>query len=254
MSRAVYILLACIVSMCHGAVAMRASRMGVAQRSAMLRTTQVVACAPAEEEEEPTAVDDDDAPAADGDSLLSSPAFLKKKIEMLESEMATLQQANAELEARLADEANTPQVLRLQADFENFRRRTAEQSLEQKKTNTADCVKQLLPVIDNFDRAATLKLTTEEATKIQNSYNQLYKQLLKVVTDNFGAVEIEAAGKPFDFNAHEAIVRAASDVYEEGVVVDVLQRGFMIGDKLVRPAGVRVSAGPGPGGAAADAE
>jgi molecular chaperone GrpE len=253
MSRVILVLLACAASVCDGSVAMRTSRMGVAQRSAsMVRTARIAACAPAEEEEEPTTIDDD-APA-DGDSLLSSPAFLKKKIEMLESEMTMLQQANADLEARLADEVNTPQVLRLQADFENFRRRTAEQSLEQKKTNTADCVKQLLPVIDNFDRAAMLKLTTEEGTKIQNSYNQLYKQLLKVVTDNFGAVEIEAVGKPFDFNAHEAIVRAASDEYEEGLVVDVLQRGYMIGDKLVRPAGVRVSAGPGPGGAAPASE
>jgi molecular chaperone GrpE len=83
---------------------------------------------------------------------------------------------------------------------------------------------------------------------------QLYKQLLEVLSKSFGAKEIEAVGKEFDFNLHAAIVRGESTEFDENHVIEVLQRGFTIGDKLVRPAGVRVSMGPGPGGAASESE
>lgn len=76
------------------------------------------------------AAGDDDAPAEDGDGLLNSPAFLKKKIEVLEDELSKMTAERDELAAKLEDEANSPMVLRLQADFENLRRRTTEQMAE----------------------------------------------------------------------------------------------------------------------------
>jgi len=115
------------------AVGVRATPLGC--RSAM-RLVRVRACdTPAEEElpaDAPPVVDDGDDVAADGaDGLLSSPAFMKKKIEVLEDEISKLQLENANLEAKLEEETRTPQALRLQADFENFRRRTVEQQAEQ---------------------------------------------------------------------------------------------------------------------------
>lgn len=88
------------------------------------------------------------------------------------------------------------------------------------------------------------RLESPEAAKIQGSYNQLYKQLLDVLSKEYGCVEVEALGKEFDFNLHTAIVSVSSEDVPENHIVDVLQRGYMIGDKLVRPAGVRVSTGP----------
>lgn len=152
---------------------------------------------------------------------------------------------------------------------------------------TVDAIKQLLPVIDNFDRAGQLKyapasprstdarsvltrahartpppaccgplppahrrrLASEDAIGVQNSYQQLYKQMLEVITKNLGAAEIEAEGKEFDFNLHEAITRQPSEDVPENHVMTVLQRGFAIGDKLVRPAGVMVSMGSPSGSA-----
>jgi len=200
------------------------------------------------EGQEPEAAADDAAEAEVGqvDELLNSPAFLKKKIEVLEEEIVTLKKEKEDLEAKLAEEERSPQVLRLQADFENLRRRTAEQMTEQKELATVECVKQLLPVIDNFDRAATaLKATTEEAQSVRSSYQQLYKQLLDAVTKGLGASEIEAEGKEFDFNFHEAMTRQESADVPENHVMAVLKRGFAIGNRLVRPAAVMVSVGPG---------
>lgn len=94
----------------------------------------------------------------------------------------------------------------------------------------------------------TRRQTTEEGQAISKSYQQLYKQLLEALSKGLGCTEIEAQGKEFDFNFHEAITRQPSATVPENHVVDVLQRGFAIGSRLVRPAGVMVSVGPAEGG------
>ncbi|KAJ1629897.1 GrpE-domain-containing protein [Pavlovales sp. CCMP2436] len=253
---AIYVLLT-LCAAGYTSAAVVGARPSLVLRSSVRSPARVFACAaPAEEdeaEENGAGLDsDDDAAPEDGtDSLLSSPAFMKKKIQILEDELAQMQLANAEMEAKLREETNSPIVLRLQADFENFRRRTREEILEQKVASTISCVQKLLPVLDNFDRATALKLESAEAIKVHGNYQQLYKSMLKVFTESFGCTEVEAVGKPFDFNLHEAIMRVESAEIGEGDVVAVLQRGFVISGKLVRPAGVSVSAGPGAGSAAA---
>ncbi|CAM6094875.1 unnamed protein product [Calypogeia fissa] len=150
--------------------------------------------------------------------------------------------------ATLVDEANTAKerLLRLNADFDNFRKRTLTEKANLTTSVRSDVIETLLPMVDNFERAkASIKVETEGEEKIDKSYQSIYKQFVEIMK-GLGVVAVETVGKPFDPNLHEAIMRDESSEYPEDIVVQEFRRGFCIGDKLLRPAMVKVSAGPGP--------
>ncbi|WOG96725.1 hypothetical protein DCAR_0416061 [Daucus carota subsp. sativus] len=147
----------------------------------------------------------------------------------------------------LAAEINSgkERYIRLQADFDNFRKRSEKEKLTIRSDAEGEVIRSLLPMVDNFERAKQqLKLQTDQEKKIDASYQGIYKQFVEIMRSLRVAV-VATVGKPFDPLLHEAIAREPSQEYKEGIIVQEFRRGFLLGDRLLRPATVKVSAGPG---------
>lgn len=186
------------------------------------------------------------------EDILSSPAFLKKKMEVLQKELA---EANTALDAasdKVEYEKN--QYIRLAADFENYRRRSSQDLRSQDVKSTAKVCKEILAVLDNFERATkAVNAETDREKAIDSSYQVINKQLLDALV-KLNVTPVEALGEPFNPEIHEAIQYTSSDEYPEGIISAQCQRGYAIGEALVRPAVVIVSQGPGPEIAEGDSE
>lgn len=175
------------------------------------------------EQAEP-AQDAGDAPAADEEKAAEDAASTDAKI----------------AEAAVADMKQ--RYMRLQADFANFKKRTAGEKLQISEVVKMEVLQNVLPVVDNFERALQVpqdKLT-DDLKSFVDGYEMIYKQLMTVL-EKEGVVKIDAVGKPFDPNYHQAVMRVASDEYDNDVVVEVLQEGYLLGDKTLRPAMVKVA-------------
>ncbi len=134
------------------------------------------------------------------------------------------------------------QFVRLQADFANYKKRTAAEKLQISEVVKMDVLTNILPVIDNFERALQVPQdkVAEDVKSFIDGYEMIYKQLLGVL-EKEGVTKIDAVGKPFDPNYHQAVMRVPSDEYDDDVVVEVLQEGYLLGDKTLRPAMVKVA-------------
>lgn len=130
---------------------------------------------------------------------------------------------------------------RLQADFDNFRKRVARDSQTSSSRVAAEIVEELLPVLDNFERAMHSAMQHDEEI-LGEGVELVYRQLRDVL-DRRGLCEIKARGENFDPEHHEAVLCQPSTEHEEGKVVDVLEKGYRVHDKVVRPARVIVSEG-----------
>eukprot|EP00262_Sarcandra_glabra_P007915 TRINITY_DN21024_c3_g1_i1.p1 TRINITY_DN21024_c3_g1~~TRINITY_DN21024_c3_g1_i1.p1 ORF type:complete len:343 (-),score=78.09 TRINITY_DN21024_c3_g1_i1:228-1163(-) len=137
-------------------------------------------------------------------------------------------------------------LLRLKADFDNFRKRTEKDQLTLISDAQGEVIESLLPMVDNFERAKQqIKPGMEKEKKIDTSYQGIYKQFVEIMKSLRVAV-VETVGKPFDPSLHEAIAREESQEFKEGIIIQEVRRGFVLGDQLLRPAKVKVSAGPAP--------
>lgn len=142
----------------------------------------------------------------------------------------------AQTEALL--EKQQEQVLRLQAEFDNFRKRSRRELEQIKSTATIDLMAGLLPAIDNFNRA--LDQPGESFDGFVDGVRMIQSQISGLLRDA-GLTKIEAEGTPFDPNLHEAVMVDSSGDHPENNIVEVLQDGYQINGKLVRPAMVKVS-------------
>ncbi|KAJ1700068.1 hypothetical protein LUZ63_008580 [Rhynchospora breviuscula] len=173
------------------------------------------------------------------------------KIKEIETYILSIDDERLSLSARvdsLTAELSTERdrLLRISADFDNFRKRTEKEKINLMDNVKGEVIEGLLPVLDNFDRAKVqIKAETEGEKKINNSYQSIYKQFLEILTF-LGVKDVETVGMPFDPMFHEAIMREESMEYEEGVIIQEFRKGFRLGERLLRPAMVKVSAGPGP--------
>jgi molecular chaperone GrpE len=148
------------------------------------------------------------------------------------------------LKAQVDDRSN--QCVRVAADFDNFRKRTQREREELEQQIKCSTINELLPVVDNFERArAHLKPQTEPEINIHKSYQSVYKQLVDCLK-RVGVAPMRADGKEFDPNLHEAVMRQATDEFPEGTVIEELQRGYMLGERVLRHALVKVAAAPEP--------
>jgi len=151
----------------------------------------------------------------------------------------TLQQQVEQLQAQLED--RTGQFTRLTADFDNFRKRTAteRENLEiQVKCNT---IGTLLEVVDNFQRARShIKPQNDGEMAIHKSYQGVYKQLIEALK-KLGVSPMRSEGQEFDPNLHEAVMREPTDEYPEGTVIDEFVRGYVLGERVLRHAMVKVA-------------
>lgn len=170
--------------------------------------------------------------------------------ELVEDEALETAEYEDEDEADEADEADAAdemaeklaqmqeQYVRLYAEFDNFRKRTAKEKLETYTDATAKCVEQLLPVLDNFERAIDAPCTDEQ---YKNGMEMIFTQL-RTVLEKMGVTEIEALGAEFNPNVHQAIKRSeANEEFAENTVCEVFQKGYKLKDRLVRPALVAVA-------------
>ncbi|MEY3735978.1 MAG: hypothetical protein RLZZ624_1037 [Cyanobacteriota bacterium] len=160
-----------------------------------------------------------------------------------------------ELESLRAEhESLKGQYMRMAADFDNFRKRAQRDQEDQRLQVTCSTLTEILPVVDNFDRARQqLNPQGEEAQALHRSYQNLYKQLVDVFKQ-LGVAPMRVEGEAFDPNLHEAVMREPSDEHPEDVVTAELQRGYQLEGRVLRHALVKVSMGPGPAVQAAEGE
>ncbi|MGA7614739.1 MAG: nucleotide exchange factor GrpE [Thermoanaerobaculia bacterium] len=137
------------------------------------------------------------------------------------------------------------QLLRSRADFDNFRKRMEREKGEYRKYALSELIRQILPVIDNFERA--LSSPHSEGEEFRKGVELIYKQLLDVLKRE-GVRPVEEAPVPFDPTFHEAITREENTGFEPHTVIDVLQKGYFLHDRLLRPAMVRVAVDSEPAG------
>lgn len=141
----------------------------------------------------------------------------------------------ADMEEALA-EAND-KYLRLFAEYDNYRKRTAKEKTETYQNASVQCVEKLLPVLDSFERSLEAECGDEN---FKNGMNMIYNQFRNFLTQ-MNVSEIEALGAEFDPNIHNAIQQQDGTDYASNHVCAVFQKGYMLGDKLVRPAMVAVA-------------
>lgn len=137
-------------------------------------------------------------------------------------------------------EENHQRFLRAQADFDNFRRRTQKEKEEFAKYASFKLIEQLLPVVDNFDRALAASKGSSDYEALTKGIDMIFRQLEQVLTSE-GLQKMEAVGQPFNPEYHQAIMQVESDEYEEGIIVEEVQAGYLLKDKVIRPAMVKVS-------------
>jgi len=150
-----------------------------------------------------------------------------------------------EVEAKLEEwkkqaEDNHHRFLRVQADFDNFRRRTLREKEELAQFASLKLIEQLLPTVDNFERALLAGGEAKEKDTFQTGMEMIHRQLMQVLEAE-GLRKMEAVGTPFDPEMHQAVMREETSEYEEGIVIDVIQNGYWLKDKVLRPAMVKVS-------------
>lgn len=146
--------------------------------------------------------------------------------------------------ARLTDERSDlyDKLLRKQAEFENFRKRGEREMQEAYVRARADLMLDLLPVLDNFDLAVQ-HADTANPDAVHEGVHLIYKQLFDSLC-RMGLVSIEADGQPFDPELHDAVATEPTDEVPDHTVLVVLQRGYMLGDRMLRPARVKVAVTP----------
>ena len=140
-------------------------------------------------------------------------------------------------ESQEALKAKEDQFLRLAAEYDNFRRRSQKEKSEAYTSAKNDAVLAFLPVYDNLQRALAAPCTDEAYAKgVEMTMNQL-----KAVLEKLGVTEIESMGKPFDPNFHNAVMHVDDETVGENTIVEVFQTGFLMGEKVVRFAMVKVA-------------
>lgn len=188
----------------------------------------------------------EDSPTASGSD---NEAFtLEPDTAASESEyQAALEELAQEVESlRSQVDDRTNQYVRIAADFDNFRRRAQKEKEELEDKIKCSTISELLPVVDNFERARSqIKPQTDGEMNIHKSYQSVYKQLVDCLK-RVGVSPMRSEGKEFDPNLHEAVMREATDEHPEGTVMEELVRGYMLGDRVLRHAMVKVAAAPDP--------
>ena len=133
------------------------------------------------------------------------------------------------------------QYVRLAADFDNYRKRQAQERENLLKYGAEETLKKLIEVLDNFDRAQKAIENIEDCTQVKDSFNLVCNQM-KDTLKKLGLEVIETEGKEFDPNFHEAVMQTPTNEHEEGTIITELQKGYKIGDKVLRAALVNVAA------------
>ncbi len=153
-----------------------------------------------------------------------------------------------ELKDRAAKaEEHWDRLLRTTADFDNYKKRASREKQDAIKYANESLIEKLMPVLDNFDMALSATQTSADAAakSLQQGVSMIYQQF-KQVLQQAGLEEVNADGKPFDPNFHEAVAQQESKTVPDGHVVQQLRKGYKLRDRLLRPASVVVARQPKP--------
>jgi molecular chaperone GrpE len=131
-------------------------------------------------------------------------------------------------------------LLRVQAEYDNYRKRTQRERAADLQYKSQTLVTELLPVVDNFERALQVESTDGEAKPFIEGIEMVYRQLIAALKKE--SVEVIATvGEAFDPNIHQAVMQVENDQYESNIVVEEMQRGYKLKDRVIRPAMVKVN-------------
>ena len=147
---------------------------------------------------------------------------------------ADLAKARAEAESYLDD------LRRLQADFDNYRKRTLREQTARAASASQALVTRLLPVLDNFELAVSAAEQSRDFDRMLKGVEMVFGEL-RLALEGEGLVKIEAEGKPFDPERHEAVIAVEEEDTEPGMVVDIVRAGYELRGKVLRPAMVKVA-------------
>jgi len=167
----------------------------------------------------------------------------------MDETLEALKQENEALKAQLEDlnqqcEGLKTQSVRIAADFDNFRKRTQKEKEDLEQQAKRITLTELLPVVDNFERARSqIKPQNDGEMTIHKSYQGVYKQLVDCLK-RIGVSPMRPEGQEFDPNLHEAVMREPTAEYPEGTVIEQLMRGYMLNDRVLRHAMVKVASAP----------
>ncbi len=141
-------------------------------------------------------------------------------------------------EAQKQAKDNLDKYIRQLAEFEIFRKRSNSEKTAMYSNGVRDTVEKLLPVIDNFERA--VEAADDKEDPMYKGVEMILKQFMEIL-ENLGVKEIPSKGEPFDPNVHSAVMHIDDESCDENVVVEVFQKGYTLGDKVIRPSMVKVA-------------
>ena len=142
----------------------------------------------------------------------------------------------------LEDEVNTwkTDYYKVFADMENIKRRMQNEHANNLKFMMQGFIEQMLPIVDNFERSLAIENPNKEVANFLKGYEMIYKQIMTLL-ENQGVKVIEAEGKEFDPNFHQAVMTVSDENFKPGMVVEELQKGYMLKDRVIRASLVKVS-------------
>ena len=164
--------------------------------------------------------------------------------EVLTPELTPEQLTDLQTRAAKADD-NWERLLRVTADFENFKKRAARERTEAAQYANASLLQKLIPILDNFDMAQSAAQTAQgdKLASLQTGIAMIQQQFKSALTES-GLEEVDASGKPFDPTYHEAVSQQETDTVPEGYVVQQIRKGYKLRERLLRPAAVIVAKQP----------
>jgi len=165
----------------------------------------------------------------------------KQTEEKGEEEISEMEKLQNEINA-LKEEVNQwkDKFLRKMAEFENYKKRVAEDQLQLVKYSNEKLIKDLLPVIDDFERALTFSKEELKNNSVLQGIEMIYNKLMKILSD-YGLKKIDAMNQPFDFNYHEALLQVPKDGVEPLTIIEEVEKGYLLNDKVIRHSKVIVA-------------
>ena len=161
----------------------------------------------------------------------------EETVETVEENKEPTMEENLE-EAQKQAKDNLDKYIRQLAEFENFRKRSNSEKTAMYSNGVRDTVEKLLPVIDNFERA--VEAADDKEDPMYKGVEMILKQFMEIL-ENLGVKEIPSKGEPFDPNVHSAVMHVDDESCDENIVVEVFQKGYTLGDKVIRPSMVKVA-------------
>lgn len=181
---------------------------------------------------------------AENQEFVENPFAEKETADVQQGENVAEQETVESAEKKLQEDFDNlnNQYIRLAADFDNYRKRQEQERASLIAYGAQDAMKKLIEVLDNFDRAKQSIDSAEEVNQVKESFNVLYNQMFDNLA-KLGLEVITAQGQEFDPNFHEAVMQTPTSEHPENHVIMELQKGYKLGDKVLRPTLVNVATG-----------